>query len=519
MITDLLKRWRNPAGLHLDYHKETSTQQAVRSIALPAELVIPLQQHMGQKATLCVKVGDYVYKGQALSKRDGAMTVPVHASTSGTVTAIEERPVAHPSGLRDVCVVIHSDGKDDWGNARMLPYPDPLQVDVDTLLQRVCAAGIVGMGGAVFPTAVKLAVQNTPPITTLIINGAECEPYITCDDMLMREKPAEIIAGIQILLRILAAQQCLIGIEDNKPQAIAAMQAALAQTGDTRLQVVAIPTLYPTGSEKQLIQILTGKEVPSGGRPAAIGMVCHNTATARAIYRAVVCGEPLIDRYVTVTGEGIAQACNLNVLLGSPIQHLLMQTGGEISGKHIVMGGPMMGVTLPSTQIPVVKATNCILVKTAPEQQQPVMPCIRCGRCAESCPVSLLPQQLYWHSRAREFDKAERYHLFDCIECGCCAYVCPSHIPLVDYYRFAKAEIRSQQEAHRKADIARERYDFHQERLERAKREKAEKLAQHKAQVQAQPNTDNAKKAAIQAALERAKAKKAASSQPPGEQA
>lgn len=509
MIQTLRKLWRNHGGLHLEEHKEESSTQAVAHIPLADELIIPLQQHAGYKPTLTVKVGDYVYKGQEIASHTGFMKVPVHASTSGTITAIEDRPIAHPSGLNDLCVVLKPDGKDDWGNARMQPYPDHSKIDGETLRKRICAAGIVGMGGAVFPSAIKLNVHDNIPIETLVINGAECEPYITCDDMLMREKPEEILRGIQIMMYIVNTQQCLVGIEDNKPQAIAAMQAAAATLGDQRIEIVPIPTLYPSGSEKQLIKILTGKEVPSGGRPASIGIVCHNPATARAIYRAVALGEPLIDRYLTVTGNGIAKPRNLEVPLGTPIHHLIQQAGGYThAARRLLMGGPMMGIALQSDRIPVVKASNCILVSDIAETEpQPAMPCIRCGRCAESCPANLLPQQLYWYARSRDFDKAEQYHLFDCIECGCCAYVCPSHIRLVDYYRFAKSEIRSQREAKTKANIARERHEFHQERLERAKREKAEKLAKHKAQ--AQTSTDDGKKAAIQAALARAQAKKA----------
>ncbi|WML90493.1 electron transport complex subunit RsxC [Thiothrix lacustris] len=509
MIQTLRKLWRNPGGLHLDYHKEISNTKPVVHVPLADELIIPLQQHTGYKPTLTVAVGDYVYKGQEIASHTGFMKVPVHASTSGTITAIEERPIAHPSGLSDLCVVLKPDGKDDWGNTRLSPYPDYTQVDGETLRLRICAAGIVGMGGAVFPSAIKLNVHDNIPIETLVINGAECEPYITCDDMLMREQPEEILRGVQIMMHIINTQHALIGIEDNKPEAIAAMQAAVASLGERRIEIAAIPTLYPSGSEKQLIKILTGKEVPSGGRPAQVGIVCHNPATARAIYRAVVLGEPLIDRYLTVTGKGVAEPCNLEVPLGTPVQHLIEQAGGyTAAAKRLAMGGPMMGISLQSDQIPAVKATNCILVSDVAEtEQQTALPCIRCGRCAESCPASLLPQQLYWYARSRDFDKAEQYHLFDCIECGCCAYVCPSHIKLVDYYRFAKAEIRSQREAKAKADLARERHEFHLERIERAKREKAEKLAKHK--EQAKTNTDDGKKAAIQAALERAKAKKA----------
>ncbi|MBU0654218.1 MAG: electron transport complex subunit RsxC [Gammaproteobacteria bacterium] len=509
MIQTLRKLWRNHGGLHLDYHKEESSTRPVTRVPLADELIIPLQQHAGYRPTLTVQVGDYVYKGQQLASHTGFMKVPVHASTSGTITAIEDRPIAHPSGLTDLCIVLKPDGKDDWGNARMTPFPDHTQVDGDTLRKRICAAGIVGMGGAVFPSAIKLNVHDNIPIEELVINGAECEPYITCDDMLMRDKADEILQGVQIMMHIIDTGHCLVGIEDNKPEAIAAMQAAAEKLGDQRIEIVPIPTLYPSGGEKQLIKILTGKEVPSGNRPASVGVVCHNTATARAIYRAVALGEPLIDRYLTVTGKGVAQPCNLDVPLGTPIQHIIRQAGDYTpAAKHLVMGGPMMGVSLQTDQIPVVKATNCILVNDVESNApQPAMPCIRCGRCAEVCPVNLLPQQLYWHSRARDFEQAEKYHLFDCIECGCCAYVCPSHIRLVDYYRFAKSEIRSQRTAKSKADTARLRHEFHQERLERAKREKAEKLAKHKAQ--AKTNTDDDKKAAIQAALERAKAKKA----------
>ncbi len=522
MIGTLRKLWKNHGGLHLNYHKEESNTLPVAEIPLPDELVIPLQQHTGYRPTLVTKVGDYVYKGQELASHTGFMKVPVHASTSGTITAIEDRPIAHPSGLSDLCIILKPDGRDDWGNARMEPYPDHTRIDGETLRNRICAAGIVGMGGAVFPAAIKLNVHDNIPIEELVINGAECEPYITCDDMLMREKPDEILQGVQIMMHIAETGRCLIGIEDNKPEAITAMQTAAEKLGDQRIEIVPIPTLYPSGSEKQLIKILTGKEVPSGSRPANVGVICHNTATARAIYRAVVKGEPLIDRYMTVTGKGIAQPCNLDVPLGTPIQHIIQQAGGYTdTARRLVMGGPMMGISLQSDQIPAVKATNCILVSdTDDSEQQAAMPCIRCGRCAEACPASLLPQQLYWYSRARDFEQTEKYHLFDCIECGCCAYVCPSHIRLVDYYRFAKSEIRSQREAKKKADIARDRHEFHLERLERAKREKAEKLAKHKAKAQA--NTDDGKKAAIQAALERAKAKKAqiaaeTASQPAGE--
>ncbi|MEZ5534125.1 MAG: electron transport complex subunit RsxC [Thiolinea sp.] len=511
----LLKKLFSPAhGLHLDYQKQQSLQHPVTRIqSTPdTELVLPLQQHMGNKPEVRVQVGDYVYKGQPLAAAEGDISVPIHATSSGTIVAIEERPIPHPSGLNDLCIILRPDGKHDRGNSCMEPIPDYEQASEETLRRRICEAGIVGLGGAVFPAAIKLNVRPNIPICTLVINGAECEPYITCDDRLMRDKADEIIAGAQIMLHILKnhapdqrKQQCLIGIEDNKPEAIAAMQAAVDKSGDIRIQVIAVPTLYPAGGEKQLIKALTGKEVPSGQRPADIGMICHNVATSRAIYRATVLGEPLISRYVTVTGPGIKQPQNIEVAFGTPIAAVVEHAGGYTDqAGQLVMGGPMMGVSLNDDAIPVVKATNCILVQPAPQQTSETLPCIRCGQCAQACPAGLLPQQLYWYARAKDFEQTEAYKLFDCIECGCCSYVCPSHIPLVDYYRFAKSEVRAQRIAKQKAEVARERHEFHIERLERAKRERAEKLAKHKKKA-----VSADKKDAIQAALERAKAKKA----------
>lgn len=519
---NLRKFWQSSSGLHLkDYHKEQSTQQPVRklSAANASELVIPLQQHSGHKPKIIVKAGDFVYKGQCLAEAEGVISVPVHASTSGRIQAIEERPIAHPSGLTDLCVILIPDGQDNWGDQRLLPINHYAEASAAVLRERVSQAGIVGLGGAVFPSAIKLNVPESVQLTTLVINGAECEPYITCDDLLMREQASEIITGCLIMLRALHEHapsqglECLIGIEDNKPQAIQAMQVAAEHTKDTRIKIVPVPTQYPTGGERQLIHILTGREVPSGRRPTDIGVLCHNVATARAIYQAVVLGQPLISRYVTVTGKGVAQPQNFDVPIGLSMHTLIQAAGGYTSkAKRLIMGGSMMGVALSTDQIPVVKATNCLWVSEQATEAI-TLPCIRCGQCAEACPVNLLPQQLYWHARARNLEKVEQHHIFDCIECGCCAYVCPSHIPLVDYYRYAKADIYAQREAREKADLARERHDFHQERLERAKREKAEKLAKHKEAAQTKTSQDD-KQAAIQAALERAKAKKAQQAAP-----
>lgn len=519
------KLWHNPGGLALPAHKQASTQQASRSLSAhqQAPLRIPLLQHAGLKAEAQVQVGEKVYKGQVLARSQGYPALPIHASTSGLITGIEQHPIPHPSGLTDDCLILEPDGEDDWGEQRLPAWPHYAELDAESLRARIAEAGVVGLGGAVFPAAIKLNVCPETPISHLILNGAECEPYISCDDQLMQEHAADIIAGAQIMLHILAAhapptgQSCLVGIEDNKPAAIQAMQAAVKMSGDTRIQIISIPTRYPNGGEKQLIHRLTGREVPSAGRPADIGVICHNVATARAIYRAVVLGEPLIDRYVTVTGPGVRHPQNVSVPFGLPISALIEQAGGYTdAAERLLMGGSMMGIPLANASIPVVKATNCILLDRAPPQHI-AMPCIRCGQCAEVCPAGLLPQQLYWHARARDFEQAEKHHVMDCIECGCCDVVCPSHIPLVDYYRFAKDEIKAQRAAQQKAAHARERYEMRQARLERLEREKAEKLAKHKQALQDKAaNTataNNSKQDAIQAALQRAKAKKAQQAQ------
>lgn len=517
MIKTLRKLWKNHGGLHLDYKKQQSNQQSSQVIRLKAGQVItlPLQQHAGQKAKPLVKVGDYVYKGQTIAEASGRISSPIHASTSGTVTAISTNPIPHPSHLSDNCIVIEADGKDDWGNSKLEALSNYRDYTNDALSQRIHEAGVVGLGGAVFPAAIKLHISPETKIETLILNGAECEPYITCDDLLMQEKADEIVAGIQVMQHMVKPKQCLIGIEDNKPQAIATMQKAVEAINDPSMEVVSIPTIYPSGGAKQLTYILTGKEVPSGGRSTDIGVICHNVGTAHTIYNAVIHGKPLLERYVTVTGQGIKQPQNFIVPFGTSIETIIEAAGGyQVPNPILDMGGPMMPTHLDNDQLPIVKATNCILVREQ-EQKPAELPCIRCGSCADACPANLLPQQLFWHSRAKEFEATEKLKLFDCIECGCCEYVCPSHIPLVDYYRFAKSEVYAQRTARQKADVAKERHDFRQARLERLEAEKAARLAKHRKNVKSKANDTSTqsdadkKKAAIQAALERAKAKKA----------
>ncbi len=498
-----------PGGLHLPDNKAMSLVSPVSVMPLPKRLYIPLQQHIGAPAKPVVKVGDKVLKGQVLARAEGFVSAPVHAGSSGSVVAIEAMPVPHPSGMSAPCIVIETDGEDQW--VEQACYPDFDGMDESELRNIIRDAGIVGLGGAGFPAFIKLNPGARTELDTLILNGAECEPYITCDDMLMRERADEVIIGARIMRYALHAKQCLIGIEDNKPEAIAALREALVDLDEKEIEVIEVPTRYPTGGEKQLIKILTGKEVPSQGLPIDVSIVCHNVATAAAVYRAVDKGEPLISRIVTVTGHGAAHPQNMEVLFGTPVEEVIKAAGGDNGVPYtLLMGGPMMGIELQGGELPTTKTANCLLLATLKDMPDrgPTRACIRCGECATVCPMQLMPQQMYWHARARDFDKAQDFNLFDCIECGCCAYVCPSNLPLVQYYRFAKNEIWAQERERKASDKARERHDFRQFRIDR---EKEERAARHKAKAAAvKGNGDADKQAAIQAAMERAKAKREA---------
>jgi Na+-translocating ferredoxin:NAD+ oxidoreductase subunit C len=467
-------------GIHPPQNKELSNQRPIRPAPLPAQLILPLNMHLGAPAKAVVQVGDEVLKGQKIAEAQGAVSLPVHAPTSGKVVAIGPRPIQHPSGLDAPCIVIEADGREQWCELHPLPNWRTC-CPPSALIPRLREAGIAGMGGAGFPTAVKLSPRSEHPIEQLIINAVECEPYISADDMLMRERADQIIAGIEILRHILGPKEVIVGIEDNKPEAIEAMRRAATGSG---IEIAVVPTKYPSGGEKQLIYMLTGKEVPSGGIPAQVGVVCHNTATALAVHRAIVFGEPLISRITTLTGKALREPGNLEVLIGTPVSTLLDAAGADRERiGRLVMGGPMMGFTLHSSAIPVVKTSNCILAATAEELPPPVpeQPCIRCGSCADVCPADLLPQQLFWYSKNQDLERAQQYNLMDCIECGACAYVCPSHIPLVQYYRFAKGELRKEMAEQQKADRARQRFEARQARLDR---EQAEKEARRKARLE-----------------------------------
>lgn len=510
--------WHFHGGLKLPGHKAMSTDSPVAQATLPAQLVVPLQQHIGEPGRLLVEPGERVLKGQMLSQADEYVSAAIHAPTSGTISAIEERPIPHPSGLSALCVVIEADGEDQW--IKLTPLQQPREKSPTELRQLIRQAGIVGLGGATFPTAVKVNPGPRAQIDTLIINGAECEPYISCDDMLMREQADQLVSGCQMIQYMVSARHCQIAIEDNKPEAIAAVEAQIKAQGLSTVEVMKIPTLYPTGGEKQLIKVLTNREVPSDGLPSDIGILVQNVATAVAVHRAIYLGEPLVSRIVTVTGEGVQQPQNLQVLIGTPMAELIAQCGGyHPDAAKLIMGGPMMGFTLRSDELPITKGCNCLLVENTAEQLPATMPCIRCGACAEVCPAQLLPQQMYWHASSKNFDLVQDYHLFDCIECGCCSYVCPSQIPLVQYFRFAKTEIWNQERERQKSDHARIRHDFRQQRLEREKKEREEKLRKKKEMLEKKKQQEaekggsdsvDPKKAAIEAAMKRVQQKKAA---------
>ncbi len=531
------KQWSFHGGIHPQENKQQSNQSLISDAGIPPFLVIAVE-HKGLIPELLVKVGDSVLKGQPLTKVYGAMVVQ-HATSSGVVRAIEKRTDLHPSGLPVLSVVIETDGLD-----KSIDYKKIADYKKETdaaLIEAIQNAGIVGLGGAGFPSHLKLA--HSKNIKLLIINAVECEPYITADDRLMQEHSEEILTGIDVLQHILQPQLTVIAVEDNKPDAIAALNRALQKSSQANIILRSIPTRYPSGSEKQLIEIITGQQTPFEKHPTELGIVMHNVGTVFAIKEAIIDGQPLLSRIVTMTGNALHKKGNARVRIGTPIQYLLdkyqLLPAAE---QKLIIGGPLMGFTLSHSDVPVSKTCNCIL---APNQQElpkptPERACIRCGECAQVCPVELLPQQLLWYAKSKDHQKLGEYNLPSCIECGACAFVCPSDIPLVEYYRIAKAEINSAEKEAEKAETARIRFENRQARLQQAKLDRQKKhkeaaakrlqqlkeqeggedliaaaVARAKAKKEAAPeSTDNkpgeSKNAAVAAAVARAKAKKAA---------
>ncbi|GGI85079.1 electron transport complex subunit RsxC [Shewanella gelidii] len=529
--------WRSPGGIHPPETKALTSQSEIQTLPLAKEYWVPVPG-LQDTCTLKFNIGDRVLKGEQLTAGINPQYLPVHAPCSGTITAVKEIRANHPSGLPVISCIIESDDTQQQTNFEPI---DLDAADTDTILDRIRLSGVAGLGGAAFPTHIKL--NPSSDIELVIINGVECEPYITADDRLMQEHANEIQSGIEIIHRLLQPKRIIIAIEDNKPNAIQAMQRAVQQSQLPKkaVRVTSIPTKYPSGGEKQLIQIITGQEVPSGAIPAQLGIVMQNVGTAFAIHQAVNVGKPLIERVVTVTGNGVKAPGNYWVPVGTPLPHLIEHCGIIEQGQQlhkVIAGGPMMGHMLPGIDVPVVKGSNCFLVPGPDEiaTESSEQACIRCGECAQVCPARLLPQQLFWHSKAKEYDKASSYNLRDCIECGSCSYVCPSDIPLVEYYRKAKAAIKLQTEEKAAAEQAKIHFEARLKRLEAEKQEreaKAKKAAEKRQAsmsgndkdkvaeamariknkqaklkpVDSEPKTD--KKQNVAAAIARAKAKKA----------
>jgi electron transport complex protein RnfC len=485
-------------GVKLSYRKELTSENAIVRMPPPKRVLIPLQQHVGSPAEAVVQVGDRVGKGQLIGKPGRGISAAVHASTSGTVVAIEERTAPHPSGLTQLTVVIESDGEDRWAE---LPRPVtgvfPLPTTPKDISERVAAAGVVGLGGAAFPSAVKLDMRQRHELDTLVINGAECEPYVTCDDRLMREAAEEIIDGVRIMAYALAVEKVIVAIERNKPRAMAAMREAAKVDSDIRVQ--GVPTRFPMGSAQHLLLAVTGRETPADQRTAVVGAIVHNVATARAVSRAIRHGEPLVSRVVTVSGLGIREPANVEVPLGTPLEDLLAFCGGLHPVPSLLIGGgPMMGTPMPSLQAPVVKGTSGVLALTSAEiNDGPEAPCIRCGSCVTACPCGLVPVEMAQLVKRGKLDEAKGIGLQDCISCGSCSFICPSHIPLAHYFGFAKGKLSALDRDARRQDRIRALIQARTARVEREAEIKKAAAAARKAAKAASVAAAAAAKSAV----------------------
>ncbi len=471
-------------GIHPDYRKDLSSERAIVALPMPAALYIPLQQHIGAPAEVLVNEGDPVKKGQMIARSGGTVSAPQHAPTSGRIKAITAIAAPHPSGLAQTTIILEPDGKDEWGE---LPEPiiDPFAADTHAINERVAASGIVGMGGAAFPSAIKLNLGTQKKLEILLLNGAECEPYLTCDDRVMREHADEVVDGARIMAHALGVPRVVIAIEQNKPQAIDAMTRAASPFSE--VEVAGVPVQYPMGSERHLAQAITGRETPAKKLTADIGVVVHNVATARAVHHAVRYGRPLISRVVTVSGNAVREPNNIEVPIGARVADLIAFCGGfSVEPESLVNGGPMMGQPLPGLDVPVVKGMSGILALTAAEiNQQPASTCIRCGVCITICPCGLSPVEMAAFIRKDNFKVAAQLGVMDCVSCGSCSWLCPSHIPLVHYFNYAKGMINAQDREKRKIEQTRMLAEAHALRVEKAAAEKAALLAAKKAQAAA----------------------------------
>ncbi|TBU98807.1 electron transport complex subunit RsxC [Stutzerimonas kirkiae] len=480
---------RRHGGIHPSAHKDRSAALPIARLALPPHLYLPLRQHAGAEALPLVRAGERVLKGQLLARSPSELSAPVHAPSSGRIIAIGSILAPHPSGLKANGIILECDGEERWIDLEVAD--DPFALDPLTLADKVAKAGVVGLGGAIFPAAVKLKQGTRHEIKILLINGSECEPYLTTDDRLMRERAEAIVDGARLIQHILRSWQVVIAIEDNKPEALAAMRAASEPYG--AIEVQAVPALYPMGSAKQLIKQVTGREVPAGARSTSVGVLVHNVGTVYAIQQALRHGRPLISRVVTVAGGCVGSPRNLEALIGTPAQALLDACGGLLrEPRQLLLGGPMMGVRLPSAEVPLIKGAAGLLALDRHEvPHQESAPCIRCARCVDACPMGLAPLEMALHARADDLDGASQYGLRDCILCGCCSYVCPSHIPLVHYFQYAMGRQDERRNAARKNERIKQMTEARAARLAQeeaaraaAKAAKAAKARQHQSSAE-----------------------------------
>ena len=472
-------------GLRLPAHKRESTSRPILEVPLPRQLIVPLEQHTGASAQPVVACGDTVLRGEVIAAAAGdTVGAPVHAPSSGTVIAIEPRPVARRRGDLAPCVVIECDGED--AGRDLSPAIDYLALQPSALLRRILEGGIVGLGGAVFPTAQKLMQARAANAECLILNGVECEPFISCDDVLMRERAAQVVDGARILMHALQAETCYIAVESDKPEALDRLAEVLSRSEDDRIALKQVPTIYPSGAEDQLVQLLTNREVPSGGLPTDVGCLVQNVGTAAAVCDWIVDSSPLISRVTTVTGDGVASPVNVRARIGTTARDIIDAAGGyRGKPRYLVFGGPMTGRSVTSDDVPLDKSANCILALSELPTSAASSPCIRCGDCAAVCPVKLQPQQLAWYALADDETGLREFGLTDCIECGCCDLVCPSHIALTSQFRAAKTRLRELDYEHARAERARRRFEARNERLAREQQQRDAELARQKASARA----------------------------------
>jgi electron transport complex protein RnfC len=497
-------------GVHPEGRKFLAANCEIEDLPMPKLLRVPLQQHIGAEADPLVERGAHVLKGQLIGRARGPVSANVHAPTSGEVIAVGHFTAPHPSGLPVPTITIRPDGKDTWGER--MPRLRPETADCDELAARVAEAGIVGMGGATFPSAVKLNLRAKYDLHTLIINAAECEPYLTCDDRLIRERAEEVVDGAAIMARALGVERLIVAIESNKPEAAAALNRHNLPMG-MRLEVKVVPTQYPMGSEKHLVQMVTGMETPARALTAELGVVVHNAATAQAVHLAVRYGEPLISRVVTVSGKGVGRPANLRVLIGTPVSDLLEHCGGLVGEPdRLLLGGPMMGQPVANLRVPVIKGTSGVLALTKAETRATEPhPCIRCGSCVQACPCGLMPFEMNARIQAEDLDGAAAVGLMDCVACGSCSYICPSSIPLVQAFNYAKGALAEKQ--------GRKHQQEETKRLAAARTAREEAIAEAKRAAMAKRKADMAAKKKREAEKKAAEAAVAPTSDTPEQEA